>query len=172
MQGRPPPAEVYLDTSVLLAAVIQGAPHARACDDFCAELIAAGSYVHFSQLVRLELPQALRKLATRPTNLPAAVRTRHRLDDWGTDPAVREAWLQFGIGEFEALLVRFHEVFELPWSAATWRASIPIITQYSLQTIDATHVATAQEYGIQDFAAVDTDFRRVQGLTFWLVRDP
>ena len=41
MQGRSPPAEIYLDTSVLMAGAIGGAPHAQAAHDFCNALVVA-----------------------------------------------------------------------------------------------------------------------------------
>ena len=52
-----------------------------------------------------------------------------------------------------------------------WRVGVSIIRQYSLQTMDAMHVATAQLYGLRDLAAVDDDYRRVPTITFWRIRD-
>jgi predicted nucleic acid-binding protein len=172
MLGRPPPHEIYLDTTVLVTAIIRDTPHHTSCAEFCARLIGADSRIYLSQLVRVELPQAFRVLATKKTNLPAHVRLQHRLDDWGTDPAVRRAWLALGISEFEALLQRFYEAYELPWDMQIWQASLQIIEQYGLQSLDATHVATAQRYGLRDLAAVDNDFQRVPALDFWLIRNP
>jgi predicted nucleic acid-binding protein len=172
VQSRPPPPENYLDTSVLVTAAIHGAPHARAAAAFCAGLVHAQSYVYFSQLVWIEVPQALRKLATRPGNLAPSIRTQYRLDDWGTDPTVRDRWLRHGIAEIEALVTRFREAFELPWNRSVWTASLQVVVQHSLQTLDATHVATAQDIGLQGFAAVDGDFDRVSSLTLWRIRDP
>jgi predicted nucleic acid-binding protein len=171
MRARPPPPTIYLDTSVLLGAVVRGAPHTQACGAFCAQLISARSRVYFSQLVRLELPQALRRLATTRPNLPPAVQAHYQLSRWGTDPAIRQAWLAFGLTRFEALLNRFSQVFELPWDTQVWQASVQIMGQYGLQMMDATHVATAQVHRLRDFASVDDDFRRIPSLDLWLIRD-
>ena len=80
MQGRPTPAEIYLDATIFVAAMIDGTPHSQASLAFCSDLIAANTYEYLSQLVRLELPQALRRLATHRTNLPQPVREPWRLD--------------------------------------------------------------------------------------------
>jgi predicted nucleic acid-binding protein len=172
MLGAAPPVEIYLDTSVLVSALVRTAPHTTACRSFCQQLIAANSRVYFSQFVRVELLQALRRLATTQHNLAASVRSQYSLEQWGTDPGVRRAWLELGVREFDALIRRFHAVVELPWTFDAWQASIQIMIQHGLQASDALHVATAQEYGLRHLAAVDDDYRRVPGLSFWLVRDP
>jgi predicted nucleic acid-binding protein len=81
MQGRPLPAEIYLDTGIFVSAVVRTAPHRTACADFCQQLIAARSRIYFSQLVRVELLQALRRLATTQHNIVPTVRARYRLDE-------------------------------------------------------------------------------------------
>jgi predicted nucleic acid-binding protein len=152
--------------------MIAGAPHFQACRQFCADLVVSNTYVYFAQVVRLELPQGLRRLATTKTNLPQAVREQWRLDHWSADATVRHAWLAFGLREFDELLARFREAFELPWQRSTWLASIQIMGHTGLQAIDATLIAAAGEADVQDFAAVDDDFRKVPWVQFWSVRNP
>ena len=171
MRGRTPPAEIYLDTSVFASAIVRTAPHRTACVTFCRELIAANGRIYFSQLVRVELLQALRRLATTQRNISPAMRTRYRLDQWGSDPAIRRAWLELGTAGFQALLGRFRAAVELPWSVNTWQDSMELMIRQGLQAHDALHVATAQERGIRALAAVDDDYRRVPTLDFWLIRD-
>jgi predicted nucleic acid-binding protein len=101
MLGAAPPVEIYLDTSVLVSALVRTAPHTTACRSFCQQLIAANSRVYFSQFVRVELLQALRRLATTQHNLAASVRSQYSLEQWGTDPGVRRAWLELGVREFD-----------------------------------------------------------------------
>ncbi|HEY7061944.1 MAG TPA: type II toxin-antitoxin system VapC family toxin [Chloroflexota bacterium] len=165
------PAEIYLDTSIFVSAIIEDAPHFQACTAFCQNLISANTQVYFSQIVRVELLQALRRLATTRTNLTSAMRAQYRLDDWGSDVQVRRDWLELGITEFEVLVYRLRTAVELPWSLATWRASAQLMVQYGLQARDALHASTAQERGIHALAAVDADYRRVPVLDFWLIRD-
>lgn len=171
MINRPLPTEVYLDTSVFVGAIIRGAPHATACSAFCQQLIQAETAVYYSQLVRVELLQAIRRVATTQHNLPAATRTRYHLDRWGSDATVRRAWLQLGMVAFEALLNKLVTTVELPWTIATWQASAQLMIQHGLQASDALHVATAQEQSLSALAAVDDDYRRVPTLDFWLIRD-
>ncbi|HZR99822.1 MAG TPA: type II toxin-antitoxin system VapC family toxin [Chloroflexota bacterium] len=171
MRDRPPPAEIYLDTSIFVAAIVRTAPHRTACTSFCQRLIAADSQIYFSQFVRLELLQALRRLATTQHNIAPAVRAQYGLDRWGDDPVVRRNWLEAGTAQFAALLARFRAAVELPWSASMWRATMGIMIRHGLQAQDALHVATAQEWGLHALAAVDADYRRVPALDFWLIRD-
>ncbi len=127
MIHRPLPTELYLDTSVFVGAITRGAPHAAACTDFCQQLIQVGTAVYYSQLVRIELLQAMRRLATTQHNLPATTRARYRLDLWGVDPTVRGAWLQLAITGFEALLSKLATTVEVPWTIVTWQASAPAL---------------------------------------------
>ena len=172
MLGQPAPRHVYLDTSVVVGAIIYGAPHAGACRQFCNELIVAGSRVYFSQILRLELSQALRRLATTRTNLSAAMRQRYRLDDWGTSVTVRTRWLALGVTQFNLLLGQFAVAVELPFRVSTWTQSLDVMAQEGLQSRDAVHVATAREHGLGNLATVDADFQHVAGLWVRLIRNP
>jgi predicted nucleic acid-binding protein len=157
---------------VLLGAAIPGAPHAASCGLFCTDLIEHGSTVYFSQIVHVELPQAFRRLATTTANLPADVRQTYSLDDWGRNPAVRSGWLEVGRTEVERLLTGFYRVIELPWRRSIWEVSPTLMARYSLQSLDATHVATAVAYELRDLATVDDAYRRVSELRLHLIRDP
>jgi predicted nucleic acid-binding protein len=172
MLAHPPPAHIYLDTSLVIAAMITGAPHCTASAAFCARLAQYNSSVYFSQVLRLELASGLRRLATTQTNLPAAVRQRYQLDDWGRDSQVRQRWLAFGMREFEVFLGQFEEVLEVPLSLGACQRSVAIMARDGLNAFDALHVATADELGLQAFAAADDDFKRCGHLRFQLIRDP
>ncbi len=167
-----PPRHVYIGTSVLVGAIISSAPHAAACGDFCDRLIAAESRVYFSQILRMELSQALRRLATTRTNLSPAVYERYGLANWGASAAVRRRWLELGVSQFRALLSHFALVVELPFREATWLQSVEVMAADGLQARDAVHVATARDLGLRDLATVDADFQRVRDLRVWLLRDP
>ena len=170
MLSQPTPRHIYLDTSVIVGAIVTGAPHANACSVFCNWLAARDSRVYFSQVLRLELSQALRHLATRHQQLPQSVQQQYQLDQWGTSAPVRERWLALGITQFQALLGRFTEVIELPFRLSTWSQSVDIMAREGLQSLDAVHVATAQEHGLRDFATVDADFQRIPRLRVRLIR--
>jgi len=57
-------SDIYLDTSIAAAAISSGDPHSAACMAFCAHLAQDNTTVYFSQLLRLEIAQFIRKLAT------------------------------------------------------------------------------------------------------------
>jgi predicted nucleic acid-binding protein len=169
-QGEPP-EHVYLDTSLVIAATVAGGPNAVAGLAFCRALAAHRSRVYYSETLRIELSQAIRKLATKPDRLDAGERTSFSLVRWERDAAVRRRWMQHGIDAFHALLDTFAEVFELPFKAGIWTQSVDLMVDHFLQSRDAVHVATARTFGVSAFATTDRDFSRVGGLDVILVRD-
>src|SRR5215216_5771208 len=83
------PSRVFLDSGVVVAVMIPGSQFWTGCDVFCERLIAEGCEVYFSQILRLELSEAIRKLATIPGRAPAELYSRFRLKEWERDPTVR-----------------------------------------------------------------------------------
>ena len=164
------PRDIYLDTSVVVAATIVSSPLSAAGNAFCAALEIHRSRIYFSQVLRLEFSQAVRNLATRRAQLPDEVRRQHQLDHWDTSDAVRHHWMQFGIAQLEGILNSF-EVIELPFETEIWERSVEIMALNQLKSLDAVHVATARAYGLRHFATLDDDFNRIVDLRVWLIRD-
>jgi len=168
----PLPDDIYLDTSFAVAAIVRGSRHSTACTAFCAQLISHGARVYFSQLLRLELAEAIRRLATKTEDLPADLRRDYQLDAWGTDFLVRQRWMDFGVRQFDDLLDRFAEAFELPIKTRTWRSGVSAMVDHQLRAYDAIHLATAREYHIGHLATADRDDRKIADLHVWLIQDP
>lgn len=167
----PVPSDIYLDTSLVIAAIVRGSDHSLQSTEFCDRLIARGSRVYFSQILRLELSEAIRRLAASPDRLPPDIRHAHQLEAWDTNLLVRQSWMDFGVQQFEALVDRFAEAFELPFRLRTWQRSIDVIVDHRLRSLDALHVATAREYRLRHLATTDGDFKRVADLRVWLIQD-
>jgi predicted nucleic acid-binding protein len=163
--------DVYLDTSVLLAAVMDGVPHHKSALRFCQELTRERAGVYFSQLLRIECIHAIRAVGTNPKLVSEMTRRRYRLAHWGDDLGVRQRWMADGIARVEELLSEFDRVFEAPHDLNIWLLSVEIMCRYQIKSYDATHVATAIHLGIADFASVDGDFMRVDALNVTLIRD-
>lgn len=155
------PSDVYLDTSIVVAAIALGSDHSIPSTTFCNDLAAAGTRVFFSQVLRLELSQAMLKLATRSRGVSPETRRNYRLDAWGTDRAVRERWIRSRIQLFETLLDRFASWQEIPFEPQLWQTSLDVMIASGLQSLDAIHVATAQRLGVGQIATADDHFRRV-----------
>ena len=166
----PTPHNVYLDTSLVAAAVLVGSPHHRAARAYCEQVAAQQRNVYFAQFLRIELLQAIRMIGTDPTALPEVMRRRNRLGKWGFDADVRHAWLAYGVAQFEQLLGEFAAVAELPWSVPAWTRSMEIMWRCQVKSYDAFHAATALEHGIFSFATVDGHFTRIDELAVELVR--
>lgn len=164
------PVDVYLDTSLVVAALVAGSDHHRPCAAYCARLAANDCRIYFSQILWLELAEALRRLATRPS-VAAEIRVAYRLDAWTTDARVRDRWLRYGLDLFEVFLDRF-EVGEFPFDRPTWHESIAVMVDLRLRSLDAIHIATARRNGIRAIATADGDFMRAAGeFDVVLVRD-
>lgn len=166
-----PPSDAYLDTNVIISAIIAGSDNARACREFCARLADGRSRVYFSRIVRLEVSQAILKLATKPNRLVATLREQFELDAWDTDIEVRERWMEHGAREFERLRDEFFQVYEFPFQERVWRRSLGLMARYRLQSHDAIHAATALELGVTQFVTSDDHFLRVDELDVHLIRD-
>lgn len=166
------PSDIYLDTNILVAAIVSGSDNSTSAREYCMHLVTTRSNVYYSKIVRLEVSQAILRLATSATRLPADIRDRHGLDRWDFDFLVRHRWMEYGIREFERIRSDFAHVYEYPFDDEIWRRSIHIMSHYRLRSLDAIHVATAQQLGIGDFATSDADFRRIDNLNVTLIRDP
>ena len=158
-----PPSDIYLDTSIVVAASIEESVHAISCAAFCDDVVAAGSRVYFSQVLRLELSQAILKLATRQRGLSLDIRSEYRLDEWGTNSEVRDRWLRSNIRRCDALIGRFAAWQEIPFDTGTWQTSLDVMIAYGLQSHDAVHVATARQLGLTHLATADDHFKKVSG---------
>jgi predicted nucleic acid-binding protein len=166
------PSRIYLDTSIVVAAMIDGVAHSGPSRAFCERLAASGSHVYFSQLLPLEVAEAVKNLAVRrPAQLTEDVRRLYRMDHWDADRRVRQRWMAFGIRQFVAFLDQFAQVTELPLDEAIWRRSIRLMTQYRLRSYDALHLATARDHRLQHLATVDRWFADIRSPRVWLTRD-
>jgi predicted nucleic acid-binding protein len=165
------PDDIYVDTNIVVAAIIAGSDNASSAQQFCTALADTRSRIYFSQIIRLEISQAILRLAASPARLPIEIRERYRLERWNVDFLVRHRWMVHGVREFERLCGEFFHVYEYPFDEEIWLRSVHIMSHYRLHSLDAIHVATAQHLGIRDFATSDADFRRVDNLHCHLIRD-
>lgn len=163
--------DAYLDTSFVIAATISGTHHASAAREFQMHLANWNTRNYFSGILRIEVSQALLRIGSNPARLASAVRSRFILGRWDQDILTRHRWMAHGVNEFESMLLRLYQVYELPISLDIWQRSVSIMAHYRLHSIDAIHVATAQTIGVRNFVTCDADFRRVDGLNVILVRD-
>lgn len=166
----PPPADVFLDTSVVVASIFAGTPHADASRRFSAALATAKSRVYFSVVLRLEFAQALRKLVTK-RQLPDTFREQFQLGEWDRNVLVRQRWYAEGARRLDAYFDQFAESFEVPLRPPVWRRSFELMALYGLAAHDAVQVATADQIAVRHFATGDEHFRRVDILTVRLVHD-
>src|SRR4051812_49135320 len=130
------PRDIYLDTSIVVAAIVPGTPNARVSRDFFQGLLERNTRIHFSQILRIEVAQAIRNLASRRGQLPLRTQRRYRLDEWESNEAVRRRWMTDCAHQFEEFLSQFIfeeflsqfiEVFELPFSITIWERGIELM---------------------------------------------
>lgn len=165
--GEPLPEHVYLDTSIVLACILAGDPQSHLATAFCSDIAQHGAHVYFSHILWLEVANVFKKCATVPGKLAPDLHRSYGLDRWEHDFMVRQRWMAFCEQQLAAFVRQFDTAVELPFRRRTWERSVGIMAYYRLDSHDAIHVATAQEYGLVDFAALDGHFRRVEELELW-----
>jgi predicted nucleic acid-binding protein len=158
---------VYLDSSVLVGAVIEGANHAIASMEFCRQLARERTTVVISTLCRYELAHVASVLANPEARrrLPGSVIEQFDLTNWGDVASVRERWMTTVVMSLESLLGSFDELAEIPVLPNLWHAAIPIMIEHNIQSYDALHVATARSVEVADFATTDRLYSGIDGLT-------
>jgi len=169
----PIPPKVYLDTSVIVATISSGDPFNVPCQTYCAALARNDSMIYFSQLLRLEYAQFIRKLATDSKNaVPQHLFQQYQLKDFGKNMMVRHQWTKFMMTQFDVLLGTFYRVRELPIQPPILRQSNDLMSLHNIESYDAAHVATALREGVHDLATTDTKFaaRVTSGLKVHLIR--
>src|SRR5690554_3985865 len=86
---------VYLDSSVLVGAVVEGTNHAAASRNFCYQIVQNRTTVAISTLSRYEVAH-LASLLGNPAGrraLPDALVQQYELTNWSADERVRDRWL-------------------------------------------------------------------------------
>ena len=91
------PDSISIDTSIFAHAIVAGSLFHNVANAYCDALIAAATPIYYSELVRVELPQALRKFANDPQawQFGWADVTLARVKSWGFNaPCMSEARAQ------------------------------------------------------------------------------
>jgi predicted nucleic acid-binding protein len=167
----PAPERVLLDTSLVIASLYPGTANSNAAIAFSVELRRTGSVVCFSNVLRIEIARAMRRLATKPGNLPSRVWDEYDFNLWGTHPLIRQRWLSNGVRRFNVYISQFSTVIELQMTTSIWLESIDLMAAETLDASDAIHIASARTYGIGHFCTTDADFRRISWPAVHLIRD-
>lgn len=158
MTGDVPPGVVYIDTSLVIAAILSGSANHVVARDYGRALSGAGSAIYFSQILRMELLQALRKIGTDPRGMRGSVRREYRLQHWGRLESVREHWLRYGLAEFDRFLRQFRAAYEVAMTTDIVAEAVIGMARYNLKSNDAIHLATARSIGVEQLATLDADF--------------
>lgn len=135
--------------------------HHVVASDFAVGLANSGSAIYFSQLLRVELLQALRKIGTDPNGLRESVRRKNRLQHWGRIESVRENWLRFGLSQFDTFLIQFRAAYELAMTPEIVASAVGLMARHNLKSNDAVHLATARAAGVTQIVTLDRDFSSV-----------
>jgi predicted nucleic acid-binding protein len=157
------------------SAKMPGVLHHHAASKYRDALIAQGSTVWYSELLRLEFPQVLVAVGNDPRQLSGAVRRRFRLQHWGRLEDVRREWLREGMDQFESFVRRFDEVYEADIDEIIRENALEIMARCQIRSYDAIHASTALAVGCTELVTVDADFIAVHEagiINVRLIRDP
>lgn len=164
------PTDVYLDSDLVVNAVVEGLANHEACLQACARLKSAQRQVYFSQILRIEYYQAFRGLATK-NQLPGPIYEEFSLDQW-SQRDVRRRWMEHGRKQLGLFLRWLPSPTELPLDASVIDHSVTVMARYALRSLDAVHITTALHYEIPVFWTCDDHFLRVDDLAVDIIRDP
>lgn len=147
------PAEVVLDTSFVVNALLPAEPFHVSCAALLERIADQGTVVYFSRLLQLELLEATYKVALIERYGRGGWK-RRRVDGRARRRADRllrsvlGAWMQL----LEALdhgVVEIHEVID----------GVPdLMSRYALSSYDAVHAATVLYLGVPNLVALDVGF--------------
>ncbi len=164
---------IYLDSTILIGAVITGVNHSRAAQAFCRALAEQGRIVAFSSLALLEFGHIVRSLGhpRERRRLPIDVAREYGLDRWDSDETVRLRWMTDAVANLNALLEEFAIVYEIPVLPDYWDDAVAMMVRYDLRSFDALHLVTALRNDIEHIASADRHFSIIDGITVHIVRD-
>jgi predicted nucleic acid-binding protein len=163
---------VYLDTSLVAAAVAEIRQHA-AVQAFLDGLRQGNSQVFVSDLVRVELAQAIKAIANNPNAIPQRTRRKWKLHRWGDLQQVREDWYEYCFTNYDTLLAQFVTAEEVALSRSVIESAIELMAAFQIASYDAIHAATALAAGASTLATLDADFltlATIPGLTVHVIR--
>jgi len=109
-------ARVYLDSGVLIGAVVEGVDHTTASTNFCQQIVNDRTTVAISALSRYEVAH-IASLLGNPAGrrrLPDSVVQEYELTNWSADESVRDRWMTTISMSLESLLGSFNEFAEIP----------------------------------------------------------
>jgi predicted nucleic acid-binding protein len=162
----------FFDTSLVADAVAQSGRYATV-RSYLDSLLHDGARVFVSDLVRIELAQAIKAIANDPGMLPGRERRRWRLHRWGDLQQVREDWYDHCFTNYDQLLVEFISAEEVALSRSIIESAIDLMVAFQIDSHDAIHIATALAVGASTLATLDVDFMRLTpmpGLTIHVIR--
>jgi predicted nucleic acid-binding protein len=162
-----PPRRLYLDTSFVLNSLVSTYPYHVQASSFLVNLATSSvTTLYVSALFWIEFAHVV---CTQPfrEGLPTDLQQHFELHDWER-PAVRDAYLNYWLGEVQGQLSAF-DWYEIGVTDGVRVHALQLLVSFRLKGLDATHVACAQAAGLVDIASFDHDFRRVDGLYLWTV---
>ena len=161
----PVPDRLYVDTDIFVNYLIDTQPHHPRCRVFVERLQREGqTSLYVSSLSWLELAHVISRPVFRG-ELAEDLQRRFRIGRWER-PAIRRAYLNEPLGEFEAILAHFTWT-EVPVTPIVRRVAVRLMADFSLGSQDAVHLASAAQEGVTDFASFDAVYRKVDDLHLW-----
>ncbi len=162
-------SDVYLDTAFVVNALFGHESGESASARGLAELVSSGGTAYFSEILRVEYFQALRRLATRG-RVSTSTLDSFSLQRWN-EAEVRRRWLRLGHKELDRFISHLPESVEIPLNRQIIEESVDLMATYALGSLDAVHLATALHYQIPFVWTCDDHFERVDDPFVEIIRD-
>jgi predicted nucleic acid-binding protein len=160
-----PPPYLYLDSDVLVAAVIRTHEHHERSVRLLELLLRSGVTTPcLSPVSWMEFAHVFSKESFRKA-LPLEFDHLRPVIEW-VNPEARERYYEYVMHTLDDLLSPF-EWLEIPTTTAVNRHAITLMGRYNMDAQDAIHLASMHLAGIDHLASFDRIFRRVDGLNLW-----
>jgi predicted nucleic acid-binding protein len=160
-----PPVRLYVDTDVLIAAVVSTHAHHARSVALLQLLITHGlTTIYLCPITWMEFVHVFSKESFRRT-LPAEFGYLNAVTGWSI-AGVRAAYYHYVRTLFDDILSPFPWE-EVPLTAAVQAQATEYMAMFNLDAQDATHLACARLAGVRDLASYDRRFRRVDRLSLW-----
>jgi predicted nucleic acid-binding protein len=160
-----PPARLYVDTDILVAAIVRTHHHHTRSRTLLELLITYGlTRPYLCPISWMEFLRVFSREDVRRA-LPSEFAHLRPVSGW-LDASLRATYYAFVMALFRDLLAPF-DWEEVLLTDAVQERAVQLMAEYNFDSQDAVHLACADLSGIRDFASFDRRFRRVDGLHLW-----
>ncbi|MEW6040917.1 MAG: type II toxin-antitoxin system VapC family toxin [Elusimicrobiota bacterium] len=150
------PESIYFDTSFVVNVMVKESPYYLQCKEFISKLLNKQSIIIFSSILLPELWCAVVSICIR-NQYEEKVKVREAIHK--KPKLIRHYFSKAEKIEkdFRKVLTQFENWIMVPVNEKIISKANLIMPKYCLPSMDAIHIATAEEWAVRDIVAIDRD---------------